>query len=152
VAESSQFCPSCSARVMVPGALCTSCTQIGTEPVTIWVEGNDASDVSKVMRELFADAAVRHESVKLRSPWVSGTFYLMALAIVVALLLAAGNILPIWTLPLVIIGGVLLLAVVGALQLRQDDRLSDQGFVKLMSETLVRLPVVWSRRISPPSD
>jgi len=113
------------------------------------VEGVDAEEVSRVTRDLLKDFAIQHEVRKLRSPWVSGTFYLAAVIVVIALLLVVTTVAPAWALPLVIIGAVLLVAVVGALQLRQDDQLSDEGFVKLMSETLRRLPVVWSRGGTP---
>ena len=144
----SRVCPSCSALVTTSGALCSSCYSLA-DPVTIRVEGVDAEEVSRVTRDLLKDFAIQHEVRKLRSPWVSGTFYLAAVIVVIALLLVVTTVAPAWALPLVIIGAVLLVAVVGALQLRQDDQLSDEGFVKLMSETLRRLPVVWSRGGTP---
>ena len=64
--------------------------------------------------------------------------------LVITLLLVVASVLPFWALPLIIVGAVLLVAVVGALQLRHDDRLGDQAFVKLMGQTLRLLPVVWS--------
>ncbi len=67
-------------------------------------------------------------------------FYLVCVVVVVGLLLVAGRVLPPWTLPVIIVGAVILVAVVGALQLRQDDRLSERSFLALMREALRYLP------------
>jgi len=55
-------------------------------------------------------------------------------------LLVAGRVLSVWALPVMIAGSVLLVAVVGALQMRQDERLSERGFLRLMGDVLRRLP------------
>ena len=48
-----------------------------------------------------------------------------------------------WTLlPIIIIGGILLIGVIGAFQLRNDDRLKDESFIKLMTETYKKLPLL----------
>jgi hypothetical protein len=52
-------------------------------------------------------------------------------------------------LPIVLVSGVLVVMVIGAFQLRQDDRFSEAGFVTLMQETLKRLPLI--RKVMPPS-
>lgn len=149
-ASESTLCPVCGAVVTLPGSVCPHCA--ASEPVTIRVEGANAAEVSKVMRDIMKDAAVRHEAVQLRSPWVSGSFYLTAVILVITLLLVVASVLPAWAVPLIIVGAVLLVAVVGALQLRHDDRLGDQAFVKLMGQTLRLLPVVWSRNSSVPPE
>ena len=43
---------------------------------------------------------------------------------------------------LVIIGALLVVGVVGAMQLRNDDRLSEDSFLKLMIESYRRLPLL----------
>ncbi|MFB7668576.1 hypothetical protein ACFC1R_32425 [Kitasatospora sp. NPDC056138] len=75
-----------------------------------------------------------------RTPWASGSFYLACVTVVVGLLLVAGSVLPAWTLPVVIVGAVITVAAIGALQLRHDDRLSERGFLGLMGDTLRHLP------------
>jgi internalin A len=50
-----------------------------------------------------------------RGPWASGGFYLVAFLAVIAALGALGNWLSPWVLPLVVIGGLLALSVIGAL-------------------------------------
>jgi hypothetical protein len=76
------------------------------------------------------------------SPWVSGSFYLLALLLVLATLAVIANVVPIWILPAVIVGGLLGLSLIGTLQLRQDRRLSEEGFLRLMWLTLRQLPLV----------
>jgi hypothetical protein len=78
----------------------------------------------------------------IRSPWASGSFYLVAVVVMFALLGVIGSLLPIWVLPLIIVGGLLAVSIIGALQLRQDERLSDESFLKLMALALERLPLV----------
>ncbi len=46
------------------------------------------------------------------------------------------------TVPVVLIGVLLAVGIIGALQLRQDDRLTEQSFLKLMLETYKRLPLL----------
>lgn len=46
----------------------------------------------------------------------------------------------------VIIGALLTIGVVGAFQLRNDDRLSEESFLKLMIESYKRLPVLRGER------
>jgi len=43
----------------------------------------------------------------------------------------------------VIIGSLLAIGVLGAMQLRNDDRLSEASFLKLMIESYKRLPLLW---------
>jgi len=66
--------------------------------------------------------------------------------VVAAILLVGASIVPIWTLPLVAIGSLLGVAVVGAFQLRQDDRLNEERFVELMALALKRLPLLARRK------
>ncbi|MHC5717433.1 MAG: hypothetical protein ACYTX0_36305, partial [Nostoc sp.] len=50
--------------------------------------------------------------------------------------------LPIYSLALTIIGTTVLIVLIGVLQLRQDDRLSDENFVKLITMVLEQLPLI----------
>jgi hypothetical protein len=122
-------CPRCGATVHVPG---------GT---TIKVEGMDASEVEHVSRLLAQDAHERHAARRV-GPWVSGTFYLLALLLVLAILAIVANVVSFWVFPAVIVGGLLGLSVIGALQLRQDEQLSERGFIDLMGLTLRQLPLI----------
>lgn len=77
-----------------------------------------------------------------RSPWVAGSFYLVVAVVVLCVLMVLARVTPVWSIPVVVVGGVLLLTVIGAFQLRQDDRLSERGFLKLMAIALGKLPTL----------
>lgn len=146
------ICHMCGGRVesrMAHGerGYCVQCgafVRIGK--TRIEVHGEDASEVATVARQLSDDAAARDQVERLRSPWVSGTFYLAVVVVTIALLMTVGRILAIWALPFVIIGSILLLIVVGAFQLRQDERLEEVAFLRLMTASLKRLPLLISKR------
>jgi hypothetical protein len=84
------------------------------------------------------------------NPWLSGSFYLFAYVAVIATILIAIVVLNkygvSWTagavLSVVLIGGLLGIGVIGANQLKNDDRLSDESYVKLMIESYKRLPLL----------
>src|SRR5207253_8276554 len=86
--------------------------------------------------------AARKTEPAIQGPWFSGLFYLVSLILLMALLAAIGKLLPWWALPVVVIGGLLSVTVVGALQLKQDQRLSEQGFLKLMALAFRQLPLL----------
>ena len=74
------------------------------------------------------------------SPWRSGSFYLVAFIIVIAGLAVVGHLIPIVSLPVILAGGILALSVIGAFQMRQDEKLSQENFLKLMALSLKYLP------------
>ena len=61
---------------------------------------------------------------------------------ILALIGYLSNQLSLYALPIVLIGGLLVVGVVGALQLRNDELLSEKGFLALMVETYKRLPLL----------
>jgi hypothetical protein len=125
---------------------CGASIKIAKDGATeVIVTGHVAAEVESVARQLAADMTARQEAAKLRSPWFSGLFYLTVLVVVGVLILAIARLLSPWALPVAIAGAVLLVSVVGALQLRQDDRLSERSFVKLMGDSLRRLPLLFGR-------
>lgn len=99
------------------------------------IEGSDVEDVLSVYSKV-------RETILLRqSPWVSGSFYLTLFLIVVSALLVAGHLLKIWAVPIIVVGGLLGTSILGAFQLRHDDKLSEKGFLRLMIVAVRRLPV-----------
>lgn len=106
-------------------------------------------DKDEAFKELNpADKITQHISIthndmnKKNNPWISGSFYLFVALVVLAGLAVIANVVH-WTLlPIIIIGGILLIGVIGAFQLRNDDKLKDEGFLKLMGETYKRLPLL----------
>jgi hypothetical protein len=77
-----------------------------------------------------------------RSPWSSGSFYLVVLLVAVLLVCAAARMVPLWIVPVLLIAALLALTIVGAFQLRQDDRLSEKGFLTLMALAFRQLPLL----------
>ena len=79
---------------------------------------------------------------KPANPWSSGSFYLVAAVVMMTVLAVISENVSWYVLPVVIIGGILLITVIGALQLRQDEKLSGANFLTLMSETFKQLPLL----------
>ncbi|ESA34932.1 small gtp-binding protein [Leptolyngbya sp. Heron Island J] len=76
------------------------------------------------------------------TPWGSGLFYLFVLFIVTALFAIVSRLVPWYILPIVIIGALLSIGVIGAFQLMQDERFSEEKFVTLIIEAYKRLPLL----------
>ncbi|HXM51432.1 MAG TPA: hypothetical protein VN956_26550 [Pyrinomonadaceae bacterium] len=77
-----------------------------------------------------------------RTPWATGTFYLACIVVVgVLFLVIARTVSPI-VLPIVLLASLLAVSIVGALQLRNDKRLSEKNFIELMSVAMKSLPLL----------
>jgi Flp pilus assembly protein TadB len=135
-----RHCSNCGAMMRFSDRCCPHCERMMRD-WTISVSGTKAQEVQKVSLALMKKAAPPRTSP---SPWLSGSFYLVVFLMVFALVSVAGHWLPIYALPLVLIGGILALSIIGAFQLRQDERLSEDNFVKLMALSFKYLP--WLRR------
>ena len=138
-------CPACGVRVVYAQSdkvvRCPSCAMtIATPSWRLDVSGDRAEEVKDVARTVAADMANR--GAPGRTPWLSGSFYLAAIVVLVALFLVVAQIASPWLFPLVVIAGILALSVVGALQLRQDSNLSETSFIKLMALALRQLPLI----------
>jgi len=75
--------------------------------------------------------------------------YVLAFVVLLGAIVGAAVVISNWvsvtagvTVGVVIIGALLAIGVVGAMQLRNDDRLSDESFLKLMIESYKRLPLL----------
>ena len=90
------------------------------------VYGTDSADVIKVMRE------IERQRLSTRSPWRAGLFYLTCLAVVTALALVVARLVDWWILPIVMIVALVSMVVLGALQLRQDGKLTEPGLTSLI--------------------
>ena len=76
------------------------------------------------------------------NPWISGSFYLFVAIVVISGLAVLGNMVDWILLPIIIIGGILLIGIIGAFQLKNDDKLKDETFLSLITETYKRLPLL----------
>lgn len=136
------ICAQCGAMIVLEG-----------KRLSVTVTGSSADDVAQVSERLSRSIVSSRERAQLRStPWISGLFYVSALVVIVVLLLAVGKVLALWTIPIVILGAMLLLTVVGALQLRQDDKLKERGFLKLMKDVFRQIPLLARASRTSPRD
>ncbi|MBI3586536.1 MAG: leucine-rich repeat domain-containing protein, partial [Ignavibacteriales bacterium] len=78
----------------------------------------------------------------VKSPWANGSFYLFVFVVVISALGVLSNSVPLYALPLILIAGILFVPIIGALQLKQDEHLSDKSFVELMKITISQLPLI----------
>lgn len=93
----------------------------------------------------------RANMVLRESPWFSGSFYLVAFIVILVAIGALQNFVSGWAFPLALVGSILGLCVVGAFQLRNDERLSERSFLILMRLSLGRLIAMlrfWRRESS----
>lgn len=109
------------------------------------VEGSNADEVKHVLESLMEKLGQQTASNIARSSWVSGSFYLSAIVILIALFLVVAKTVNFVVLPIVIIGGLLAVSLLGALQLRMDANLSEKNFIELMAFTLKQLPLICKR-------
>jgi len=107
------------------------------------VSGTNAHEVEKITTSLMAEAETS-QSLKqdTLNPWFSGSFYLFAVVVLLLVVLVIARTVHIIVLPIVLIFGVLSLSFIGALQLRQDSRLSEKNFLTLMLESLKLSPLL----------
>jgi hypothetical protein len=82
------------------------------------------------------------QPVKVKSAWANGSFYLFVFVVVIAGIGFLGKQLDFIVLCVVVIAGVLFIPLIGALQLKQDDRLKDESFVALMKMVIGSLPLI----------
>jgi GTPase SAR1 family protein len=79
---------------------------------------------------------------RIRSAWANGSFYLLVFALVVAVLGYLAGRLPLYSLVVVVIAGIVLISLIGALQLRQDNQLSEKSFMQLVRIVIRQLPII----------
>ena len=81
-------------------------------------------------------------SPKIKSAWANGSFYLFLFVVVIAGIRYLAGTLTLLNLVAIVIAGIVFIPLVGALQLRQDDRLSDQNFMELVKLAIAQLPLI----------
>lgn len=78
----------------------------------------------------------------VKSAWANGSFYLFTFAVVIAGLGVLARSVPAYALGGILIAGVIFVPMIGAFQLRQDDRLSEKTFFDLMKMVVGQLPLI----------
>jgi hypothetical protein len=74
--------------------------------------------------------------------WVNGSFVLAVFVVVVTGLLAVSTFVSWLAIPVVIIGAILVVTVIGVLTLKGNNQLRDESLVKLMEMTFQNLPLI----------
>jgi hypothetical protein len=88
-------------------------------------------------------------SARRQSPWISGSFYLALFIIIIAAIVVIAKLLPFYTLPVIIVGTMLLFSVIGAFQLRNDEKLSQKNFLELMLLAFKNIPFLVKKNTTP---
>lgn len=97
--------------------------------------------------ERLMDFRGRRKLIPMKNnPWLSGSFYMVLMVVVLVGLAALSNMVAWVLVPLVVIGGFVIIVAVGLLQLKNDDRIDQKTFRILVIETLSRLPLIGWRR------
>ncbi len=91
---------------------------------------------------------VDQPTLQKNNPWISGSFYLFAIVVIMTLLAVISANVSWYALVVVFVGGLLAIAIVGALQLRNDETLSEENFLTLMIESFKRIPLLRSDKVS----
>lgn len=99
-------------------------------------------DISNVAERLNDYIGKSKFNMKKNNPWLSGSFYLFLAVIVIVGLGVLSQSVNWALLPVIIIGGILLIALIGIFQLKNDDKITDKSFVSLIIETYKRLPLI----------
>ena len=99
-------------------------------------------DISNVAERLNDYIGKSKFNMKKNNPWLSGSFYLFLVVIVIATLGVLAQSVHWALLPIIIIGGILLIGLIGIFQLKNDDKITDKSFVSLVKETYKRLPLI----------
>jgi RNA polymerase subunit RPABC4/transcription elongation factor Spt4 len=135
-----KYCSGCGSEVY--GRFCPNCgAEVWSDDWKIKVTGVNAEEVQTVARSLAGAMSPKRKS-RTSNPWISGSFYLAAMIILLSLLLAVAKMVHPLVLPIVIIGAILAVSLIGAFQLRQDKSLNEKNFLKLMLLTFKQLPFV----------
>ncbi len=82
------------------------------------------------------------QSARVKSPWGSGLFYLFILFAVTALFAVVSHFVAWYLLPVIVIAALLAIGIIGAFQLMQDERFSEENFVTLIIEAYRRFPLL----------
>jgi len=119
---------------------CSGKVIIYPERIHIVVSGSSAKDVELVARSLLTQTQNQQVDHHKWDVWITGGFYLVSIISIGTLFLVMANFVPLIALPIVIIGSLLSLSIVGAFQLRQDESLSQKNFLSLMLMVFRQIP------------
>lgn len=107
-------------------------------------------DKAKILKQQFVDAGLPYDAfdkpIKTKpmkpeknNPWLAGSFYLLAYAMIVVGLILIVKYVPGLLVAPAFIALILLVITIGVLQLKNDDQLKEKSFVELMKLVMKRL-------------
>lgn len=102
----------------------------------------DLLDVSNMVGRLEDFIGKGSKTMSHNNPWITGSFYLVAFIVVLTTLSVITSKLSLSVLPIVLIAGILYVGIIGAFQLRNDEKLDETNFLRLMAETYRQLPLL----------
>ena len=130
-------CPKCAAY---------SVYEIGKVKSIVKVVGTNANEVKDVATTLTEKVIEKHRgTIPIRNPWISGSFYLASIVVIATLFFVIAKTIHPLVFPIVLIGALLGVSLVGAFQLRQDKSLSEKSFLSLMALSFRQLPLIRKR-------
>jgi len=106
---------------------------------------NEQRNALSEFQKLTQQIATAHDIAagKIRSnAWVNGSFYLVAMLAIIALLAGVATTIKLVLVPIIIVGGLLAVTTIGAFQLTNDGTLSQENFLSLMRLTFEQLPIL----------
>jgi internalin A len=71
-----------------------------------------------------------------------GLFYLLVFIVVIAGVGILSASIPFYVLPMVLIAGIIFVPLIGVLQLKNDDRLAEKGFIDVLKIVMGQLPLI----------
>jgi len=83
-----------------------------------------------------------NENKQIKSSWANGSFYLFIFIVVIGMLGFVAGRTDLVELTVIIIAGILFIPLIGALQLQQDDRVSEKNFMVLVKLVIAQLPML----------
>lgn len=94
-------------------------------------------------KKLYMDTSEEQIRSKLpKSSWSNGLFYLFAFVIVIGGLGFLSGSIPLYTLALIIVSGIIIVPIIGAFQLRSDKKITEENFIELIKLVLKQLPLI----------
>jgi len=125
-------CPNCAAYQVY---------SVGKVKSIVRVVGTNANEVKDVATTLTEKVMEKHKE-SIRNPWISGSFYLASIVVIATLFLVVARMVHPLAFPIVLVGALLGVSLIGAFQLRQDKSLSEKNFLSLMALSFKQLKFI----------
>jgi internalin A len=124
---------------------------------SILIDGNSGTIIIQQTKQgdnTMSENNSNPQSIKVKSAWFNGSFYLFVVSIIFGIITFTGKQISLLVLILGILGTAILTLIIGLLQLKQDDRLKDESFIVLIKMVIGSLPLIGNplRKLLTPAD